>query len=138
MKAIAVVLVCKGLLRVRGQTWVVHFCDLRMLLQVLRDGLGVRTLLLHPERHGLRGLQDHEGRERIYDVTMDILHPFHLLCEFCILRDDGAPRHHVVTLVVLCQTLDAHVRTMVQGAQDHGRREGGVDMCIQSLTKYYE
>merc|ERR1719221_1635761 len=74
---------------------------------------------------------------------MDVLHPLHLLCESCILGNDGAPRHHVVTLVILCQTLDDHVCAMVQGAQDHRRCEGGVDdmvstMCLGDLGNLVE
>mmetsp|Transcript_2032 Transcript_2032/g.4586 ORF Transcript_2032/g.4586 Transcript_2032/m.4586 type:complete len:261 (+) Transcript_2032:180-962(+) len=130
MKAIAMVLVCQGLLRVRSKAWVHHLGHLRVLLQELRNRHSTLALLPNTQRQGLRSLHHEEGCEGVDDVPVDVLHPFDLLSKLLGLGDDSSCCHHVVPLVVLGETLNHHVSTVVKRSADDWRRKGGIDHVV--------
>mmetsp|Transcript_58237 Transcript_58237/g.127849 ORF Transcript_58237/g.127849 Transcript_58237/m.127849 type:complete len:395 (+) Transcript_58237:164-1348(+) len=132
VEAVAVVLVGQLLLGVRGEAGVDDLGDLRVALQELGDLHGGGALLLHSESHGLGGLEDHEGGEGVHDVAVDVLDPLHLVSQLLVLRDHGATSHDVVAFVVLGQTLNDHVRTVVERSADDRGGESGVHNMVRT------
>mmetsp|Transcript_57181 Transcript_57181/g.149770 ORF Transcript_57181/g.149770 Transcript_57181/m.149770 type:complete len:231 (+) Transcript_57181:160-852(+) len=133
VQAVAVVLVRQCLLGEGGQARVVHLGDLGVALQEGGDGHGIGALLLHAQAHGLGGLQDDEGRERVHDVAVHILNPLDLGRELRGPRDDRAAGHHVVALIILRQALDDHVGAVLNRPANHGRGEGGIDDVVGTV-----
>mmetsp|Transcript_151301 Transcript_151301/g.263720 ORF Transcript_151301/g.263720 Transcript_151301/m.263720 type:complete len:242 (-) Transcript_151301:710-1435(-) len=133
MKSITVILVGKLLLWEGGQTWVHDFGDLRMFLQKLSDCHRIFALLADTQSHGLCSLQHHVCSEGVHDVAVHILHPLHFLSHLLVFADDSTACHHVVPLIILCQTLDNHVCTMIKRPKDDGCCKGGINHVLGTM-----
>mmetsp|Transcript_28495 Transcript_28495/g.50950 ORF Transcript_28495/g.50950 Transcript_28495/m.50950 type:complete len:288 (+) Transcript_28495:106-969(+) len=132
--AVTVVLVSKSLLRMGGQARIAHLRDFWVLLQEFRNGHSIMALLPDTESHCLAGLQDHEGREGVDDVSMHILHELNPRMHLLILGDECTSCHHVVALVVLGQALNHHVCTPVKWADHHWSGKCGVDHMLGTTS----
>merc|ERR1719265_1729285 len=133
VQSITVVLVSNVFLREGSQARVHHLGDLGVCLQVGSKRHCILALLPDAQGHGLRSLQHHECGEWVHDVAVHILHPLDLSRHLLVGTDDSTSCHHVVPFIVLGQTLDDHVCTMIKRPADDWCCKRGINHVFGSM-----
>ena len=98
-----------------------------MALEVLSDLHSILGLLLDPEAHRLCGLQLEVGDHGGHDVSVHVLDVLRAVVKLLGSADDGPAVGDVVAIVKFGRGLQNDVSTVIDGAEDHRRGEGGID-----------
>ena len=121
------------LLRVRREPRVYNLRHIGVTLQERRDLHRRVGLLTDAQSHRLHSLQYKIGRHRRHDVAVHVLNQLNPLVVLGRLSHEGTTGTNVEAVVVLRQTLDGQVTSMVKWTTDIWRRKSAVADMDQAM-----